>query len=169
MVAFIVFAYGVSSATLPAISATAAAALINLAGLPASILGNEAAGKFGRIHWVSGVMAVAGLICWIVGISSTWPWWLMLSMLGIYFVSVMADSAALTAGLIQATPMEQRGAALGVYSLLGFGAGCLAPIVFGITLDGAQSYGSSWAWTAAFGTLGIGGLIWSISVRSGQE
>ena len=92
-------------------------------------------------------------------------WWLMLTMLAVYFATVMADSAALTSGLIQATPLAQRGAAMGVYSLLGFGAGSLAPLVFGVTLDAAHSYGFSLAWTLAFGTLGIGGFVWSISQR----
>jgi hypothetical protein len=110
-------------------------------------------------------MAVAGVLCWIVGISSTWPWWLMLTILAVYFVMVMADSAALTTGLIQETPLAQRGAAMGVYSLLGFGAGSLAPLVFGITLDAALSYGSSLAWTLALGTLGFGGFVWSILQR----
>jgi len=167
MVAFIVFAYGASRVSSPAISATEAAALINLVGLPASILGNEAAGKIGRLRWIVCIMAASGVLCWIAGNSSTWPWWLMLAVLAVYFMTVMADSAALTAGLIQATPIAQRGAAMGVYSLLGFGAGCLAPLIFGITLDAARSYGDSLAWTLAFGTLGIGGLVWSISVRRG--
>ena len=165
MVAFIVFAYGMPQTSSPLISATTAAALINLVGLPASILGNEAAGQLGRTRWITFIMSVAGVLCWIVGISSTWPWWLMLVLLAVYFMTVMADSAALTAGMIQSTPVSQRGAALGIFSLLGFGAGCLAPLVLGITLDEAHSYGSSWAWTLAFGTLGSGGIIWSISQR----
>ncbi len=164
MVAFIVFAYDTHQA-IPSISATEAAALINLVGLPASILGNELAGHLGRARWIAGIMAVAGVLCWIVGISSTWPWWLMLTILAVYFVMVMADSAALTTGLIQETPLAQRGAAMGVYSLLGFGAGSLAPLVFGITLDAALSYGSSLAWTLALGTLGFGGFVWSILQR----
>ena len=165
MVAFIVFAYGLSQESSPPISATEAAALINLVGLPSSILGNEVAGRIGRIRWIAFIMSIASVLCWIVGISSTWPWWLMLIVLAVYFMTVMADSAALTTGLIQATPVAERGAAMGVYSLSGFGAGCLAPLIFGVTLDRMQSLGSSLAWTLALGTLGIGGLIWSVSQR----
>jgi len=165
MVAFIVFAYATTPAQSPWISATEAAALINLLGLPASILGNEAAGRLGRTRWIAGIMAVAGLLCWIAGISAAWPWWLMLALLALYFMTAMADSAALTVGMIQATPIAERGAAMGVYSLLGFGAGCLSPLIFGMTLDAAGSFGSSWAWTLAFATLGIGGLAWSIYFR----
>ena len=52
MVAFIVFAYGLAQAQ-PWLSATEAAAIINLIGLPASILGNEAATRRGRLSLTS--------------------------------------------------------------------------------------------------------------------
>ena len=162
LVAFIVFAYAAGGAA-PALNATEAAALINLLGLPASILGNEAAGRLGRARWIAGVMIASGALCWIAGLSATWPWWLMLAALALYFASVMADSAALTAGLVAATPLAQRGAAMAVYSLLGFGAGFVAPLVFGATLDAAG--GGTAAWALAFGTLGSGGLVWALTAR----
>jgi MFS family permease len=165
MVAFIVFAYGLHGAPSPALSATEAAAAINLLGLPASILGNEAAAKLGRMRWIAAIMLASGVLCWAVGWAATLPWWLMLAVLVLYFATVMADSAALTAGLVQATPLAQRGAAMAVYSLLGFGAGFLAPLLFGATLDAAGGGGNASAWTLAFGTLGVGGLLWAVATR----
>lgn len=164
MVAFIVFAFAAAQTAVP-IGATEAAAAINLLGLPASILGNEAAGRLGRLRWIAAIMATSGLLCWLAGLSATWPWWAMLGVLAIYFMTVMADSAALTAGLVQATPLAQRGAAMAIYSLLGFGAGFVAPLVFGATLDAAGGSGSATAWTLAFGTLGAGGLWWAVAAR----
>ena len=161
LVAFLVFAYALNSGPPAALTPTEAAALINLFGLPASILGNEAAGKFGRPRWIAGVMVASGALCWTVGFTATWPWWLMLGVLAVYFTSVMSDSAALTAGMVQATPPEQRGAAMAVYSLMGFGAAFLSPMTFGITLDMAGGSSSQWAWTLAFGLLGAGGLAWA--------
>lgn len=166
LVAFIAFGYGLSAAD-PWLTPTEGAAAINLLGIPASILGNEVAGKLGARRWVAGVMLAAGLLCWIAGFSSGAPWWLMLGLLAIYFVSVMADSASLTAGLIAATPPAQRGAAMALYSLLGFGAGFVAPLVFGAILDAAGS--GSTAWGLAFGSLGLGGLIWAISHRAKHQ
>ncbi len=168
LVAFIVFAYAGAHASEHAPSATEAAALINLLGLPASILGNEAAERIGRTRWIAAVMACSGALCWLAGLSAAWPWWLMLALLALYFVTVMADSAALTAGLVAATPLAQRGAAMAVYSLLGFGAGFVAPLVFGATLDAAGGSGNASAWNLAFGTLGIGGLAWSLFARPGR-
>ena len=73
----------------------------------------------------------------------------------------MADSAALTAGLVQSTPLAQRGSAMAIYSLFGFGAAFVAPLAFGATLDFAGGSGSALGWTLSFGTLGIGGLAWA--------
>ena len=164
MVAFIAFAYASSQAQ-PWLSPTEAAALINLLGLPASILGNELAGKVGRLRWIGGIMAVSGVLCWLAGASAALPWGLMLAALSLHFIAVMADSAALTAGLVAATPPSQRGAAMALYSMLGFGAGFVAPLVFGATLDLAGGNASHAAWFLAFGTLGTGGLIWAIRWR----
>jgi MFS family permease len=161
LVAFLVFAYAINGSAVAVMSPTEAAALINLFGLPASILGNEAAGKLGRPRWIAGVMLCSGLLCWLVGFSASWPWWLMLALLAVYFTSVMSDSASLTAGMVQATPPEQRGAAMAVYSLSGFGAAFLSPMFFGVTLDLAGGANSPLAWTLAFGLLGAGGLIWA--------
>lgn len=163
MVAFIVFAYAAAQAGTRALEPTTAAALINLLGLPASILGNEAAGRGERRRWIVAVMLASGALCWLAGFASAWPWWLMLMTLAGYFVAVMADSAALTAGLIAATPLAQRGAAMAVYSLLGFGAGFVSPLAFGAVLDVAG--GNGLAWTLAFGTLGGGCLAWGLLAR----
>jgi MFS family permease len=163
LVAFIVFAYAAGHAATPALNATEAAALINLLGLPASILGNEAAGRVGRRRWIAAAMAASGLLCWLAGFSAAWPWWLMLATLTFYFVATMADSAALTAGLIAATPLAQRGAAMAVYSLLGFGAGFVSPLAFGAVLDAVG--GGTLGWGLAFGTLGSGGLAWAALSR----
>jgi MFS family permease len=158
LVAFIGFAYGASAAAAPRTAAQVAAA-VNLIGVPASVLGNEIAGRIGRGRWITTIMLASGLLCWLTGMSATWPWWLMLTILGVYFAVVMADSATLTAGLIAATPLNQRGAAMALYSFLGFGAGVISPLIFGATLDVA--HGTPWAWVLAFGTLGSGGFVFA--------
>jgi MFS family permease len=86
----------------------------------------------------------------------------MLGLLAVYFIAVMSDSAALTAGLVAGTAPHQRGAAMAVYSFGGFGAGFLAPLVFGLVLDIAGGKSAPSAWGFAFGSLGIGCLFSSI-------
>lgn len=165
MVAFILFGYGLTRSGYPALDATEAAAIINFLGIAASILGNEAAGRFGRGRFVPAVMAASGALVWIVGFSAAWPWQVMLALLAVYFIAIMADSAALTAGLVAGTPPHLRGAAMAVYSFGGFGAGFLAPLVFGAVIDVAGGKTDPSAWGLAFGSLGIGCLIASIAAR----
>jgi len=140
--------------------ATGVAALINLLGLPASVLGNEAALRFGRVPWIRGVMIAAAALGWLTAFAATGPQWILLALLAAYAVCVMADSAALTAGLVAAAPASQRGAAMALHSFLGFGAGFLGPMFFGATLDLAGS--GRLAWVLAFGTLSTGGLLWAL-------
>jgi MFS family permease len=165
MVAFILFAYGLSCSGQPLLGATEAAALINFMGIPVSILGNEAAMRLGRTRYIPWAMMASGALAWVAGFSSLWPWWLMLLLLAIYFIAIMSDSAALTAGLVEVTALNARGAAMAVYSFGGFGAGFLAPLVFGAVLDLAGGKTDPLAWGLAFGSLGIGCFIASIVAR----
>ena len=165
MVAFILFAYGLPRSGQPLLGATEAAALINFLGIPVSILGNETAMRLGRTRYIPWAMMASGALAWLAGFSSTWPAWAMLTVLALYFIAVMSDSAALTAGLVEVTPPHARGAAMAVYSFGGFGAGFLAPLVFGAVLDLAGGKADATAWGLAFGSLGIGCLIASLVAR----
>jgi len=86
------------------------------------------------------------------------PWWLVLILVGLQSMLIMADSATLTAGLVASAPKEVKGAAMGLYSLLGFGAGAVGPAVFGAALDIAGGGASIYAWAAAFLAIGLGCL-----------
>jgi hypothetical protein len=54
---------------------------------------------------------------------------------------------------------------MAVYSFGGFGAGFLAPLVFGLVLDITGGKSNPLAWGVAFGSLGIGCLVASIAAR----
>jgi MFS-type transporter involved in bile tolerance (Atg22 family) len=86
-------------------------------------------------------------------------------LLVVYSMLVMAESASLTAGLVAAAPPELRGAAMGLYSLIGFGGGMLGPVVFGAALDLAGGSGSGMAWIAAYLAVGSGCLAAPLAAR----
>ena len=155
LVAFIAFAYALSPDADMAWGPAAIAAAINLLGIPASIFGNEIAARVGRRRHILAVMACSALLAWAAGFSAAVSWGLTLALLSLHFVFVMGDSAALTAGLVAATPPGNRGAAMAVYSFLGFGAGFLGPLVFGMVLDGMGGKDDAAAWGFAFGSLGL--------------
>lgn len=159
MVAFLLFAYGLAGAAPPGLAATEAAALITLLGIPASILGNETAMRVGRGRFIRLAMGASGLLAWSAGFSAALSAGAMLLVLAVYYVAVMSESAALTAGLVEATPAHVRGAVMAFYSFAGFGAGFLAPVAFGAVLDAAGGKEAPLAWGLAFGSLGAGCLL----------
>lgn len=154
-------AYSGKQGDLPA-SATSLAALVNLVGIPASIFGNEAASRGDRRRHVFRVMLLSGLLAWVSGLAIAHPAWLIV-ILPVYFWTVMADSAALTAGLVASTSPPGRGAAMAVYSLAGFGGGLLAPICVGWILDRFGGQQDPLAWLFAWGSLGLWGLLHAFS------
>ena len=159
MVAFLVFAstmHGTDSFPWPA---AAIAAAVNLVSVPASIVGNEIALRIGRRRWILIAMAGSGLSGLALGLSAPWHWALVLALLVVYSMLVMAESATLTAGLVAAAPAELRGAAMGLYSLIGFGGGLLGPVLFGIALDAAGGAGAPIAWLAGYAAIGAGCLL----------
>ena len=158
MVAFLAFATTLHVAgsfpwQLPAI-----AAVINLLAVPASIFGNEVALRIGRRRWILLVMAASGSSGLLVGLSAPWHWAIVLALLMVYSMLVMAESGTLTAGLVAAAPADLRGAAMGLYSLLGFGGGLLGPVVFGAALDAAGGAAQPVAWVIAYAAIGAGCL-----------
>ncbi|HQT82212.1 MAG: hypothetical protein B7Z60_08425 [Ferrovum sp. 37-45-19] len=141
-------------------SATLTAALINLIGIPASILGNEFASTRSRSHFIKRVMMLSGILAWGCGLF-VYHIEILLILLPLYFFFVMADSGALTAGLISVTPKTVRGATMAIYSLAGFGAGFIGPIIVGMVLDLLGGQHHLIAWFFACGSMGLGSLIMS--------
>jgi MFS family permease len=156
-------AFSATQGSLPLAPATAAA-LINLVGIPASILGNEFAGRNDRRRYILSIMLASGLLAWAVGAAASWPL-ALLALLVIYQAVVMADSATLTAGLMAVADPARRGAVMAVYSVAGFGAGFLSPLVAGVVLDAGGGSGSALGWMLAIGSLGVWCLLAPLAIR----
>jgi MFS family permease len=156
-------AFSATQGSLPLAPATAAA-VINLVGIPASILGNEFAGRHDRRRTILAIMLVSGALAWVVGAAASWPLALLVLLL-MYQVVVMADSATLTAGLVSVADPARRGAVMAVYSMAGFGAGFLSPLVAGAVLDAGGGKDSALAWMLATGSLGIWCLLAPLAIR----
>ena len=165
MVAFLGYSASLQPGTGFPWHAAAIAAVINLIAVPASIVGNELALRVGRRRWIVAVMAASGTTGIALALGAPWHWMSVLALLTLYSMLVMAESGTLTAGLVAAAPGELRGAALGLYSLAGFGGGLLGPVVFGAALDAAGGAGSHGAWIAAYAAIGAGCLAAPLVVR----
>lgn len=145
----------------------AVAAAINLLGPPSSILGNEAAA--GRRHRaIVTVMATSAVLACAAGAGAWLPAAAAVVVVALYFVAIMSDSAALTAGLVEAVPLGARGGAMALHSFAGFAAGLVAPLVFGALLDFGGGDSEAVAWSLAFASLAVISLCGAYAVgRSG--
>jgi MFS family permease len=84
---------------------------------------------------------------------------LLLAVGAVYAFTALGDSPVLSTAFTEAVPPAYLGAGLALRSLLGFGAGAVAPLAFGAVLDATNPAGvtpTAWGW--AFVTLGLGGL-----------
>jgi MFS family permease len=103
---------------------------------------------------------------WLIGFPAFW----VLGVGALYAFTAIGDSPILSSTLTQVVNAPSLGAALGFRSLLGFGAGAIAPLAFGVVLDHVNALaGTRMAWGWAFVVLGLGGLvaIWAaVSVRT---
>jgi MFS family permease len=158
MVAFLAYSASLHPGASYPWPAAAIAATVNLLAVPASIIGNEVALRIGRKRWIVIAMAASGSFGLLVSLSAPWHWAIVVVLLGAYSMLVMAESGTLTAGLVAAAPAELRGAAMGLYSLVGFGGGMLGPVLFGAALDLAGGASRAGAWTVGYLAIGAGCL-----------
>ena len=140
------------------------AAFVTILGVPASILGQEAAARLGPRRLITAVMLSASAISWLVGWTATLPFVVAVAACGLYNVAVSADSAPLTAAAVAAAPPGYRGAAMAVHSTLGFTAATLGTLAVGATLD-AFGGDTPLAWGMAFGVMGVTNLLGAARLR----
>ena len=77
----------------------------------------------------------------------------------------MGDSSALTAGMVLNSDPAMRGASMALHSMLGFGAGFLAPLAFGAVLDASGGNAAAGAWMLAYASLGVLGALTPLFLR----
>jgi MFS family permease len=99
--------------------------------------------------------------------------WLLVIAAGLFNITIMLDSASLTAGTVESASTSDRGALLAVHSMVGFGGGALGGPVAGWLLDQNGGEHSLAAWAIAMGLMGVGSFTVSILMhqlmRSGAD
>ena len=142
-------------------------AITYLVAAGGSVIGGTLADRYGRTL-VTLLMGLSSLICsfafgWMIGL----PTWLLLLVATIYNFTGVADSSIHSTTLAELVEPSCLGTAYALRSALGFGAGAVAPWVFGLVLDAGRSSGTlseTLVWALAWATLGLGGLLgpWAI-------
>jgi MFS family permease len=140
-------------------------ALFHVMGIIASATGGALSDRWGRTAVIAGMMFVSSACSFGFGWMLTAPLLLIVVVGSVYGFSALGDSSVYSTGITETVKPERLGSALAVRSLLGFGAGAVAPLVFGWVLDlygGSQASAAGWGW--AFGVLGVGGVLGLLSM-----
>lgn len=129
---------------------------IHISGFFAAFTMGHASDRFGR----RAVLISLGLFGAICSLSIGWfgqaPSLLLLVIASLYGFAALGDSPVLSTAITETVQPSDLGSALALRSILGFGAGGLAPLAFGAARDVAPT---GFGWIAAFSCLGIGGLL----------
>ncbi|GBD45109.1 Putative sialic acid transporter [bacterium HR40] len=157
VVALLTFAATASGNAMTAAAIASLATSFVLLGLPASILGNELATRWGRRRALVLIMTASAAAGLFTAVCVSGPPALFLPLLALYACLVMADSAAITVGTLEVTPAERRGTAIAVQTLLGSLAAMAGPLAAGMTLDRFATEPAS-GWFAVFALTGLGVL-----------
>lgn len=127
---------------------------LGLIGTVASVLGNEAAMRWGRRRLITVAMLASTVVAGSLGFLGSLSYTVAVVLLLIYGLVVWLDSSSLTAGAAGTAEPSRRGATLAVHSMLGYSGGFIGPIMIGYVLDLAGGM-SRWAWGVSFGLVAL--------------
>ncbi|MEI8303256.1 MAG: MFS transporter [Burkholderiales bacterium] len=139
--------------------------LVTLLAMPASILGNECAIRFGRHRAITVIQVLSAATALGIGLAAGGPPGLLLALVLVYAVTVPADSGSLTAGMSASADPQFKGATLAMHSMAGFGLSALAGWLVGVALDAFGGSARPGGWLAAFTVLGAGVLAGPLALR----
>jgi len=147
------------------LSPTAAATLASLLAMASSLVGADLAIRFDRRRVCAAAMLSSAALGAVLGFLGGLPYGWVVGLMLLYNVLIQIDSAALTTGAVMAAEPERRGATIAIHSLLGFGAGFVGPLAFGMVLDLAGGGTSSQAWGLAFVSMAVVGALGPLALR----
>lgn len=142
---------------------------ISLLMMPTSIGLAELAGRFGRARVVAAATVATAGLALLLAACSAGPFLVVVLLVGLYLMAGFGDTATLAGGIVEASDAATRGAALAVYALVGFVAGMIGPVVFGIVLDRAGGRGDPAAWSWALASLLLAAAIVAVAMHAGRR
>jgi MFS family permease len=148
-VAFLGYVAIVTGATGSLLAPTLVLTALALIGTAASVLGNEAAIRYGRRRLIAFAMLCSVGLGGCLGFAGSLSYPLAVGLLLAYGFIVWLDSSSLTAGSAGTADPARRGATLAVHSTFGYAGGFVGPLMIGVILDLAGGMSRA-AWGAAF-------------------
>jgi len=162
-VAFLAYV-AVSTGTQALFSPTYVLTALGIVGTFASVLGNEAAIRWGRVKLITLAMLASVVVSGSIGFLGTLSYALAVVLMLIYGLVVWLDSSSLTAGAAGTAEPSRRGATLAVHSMLGYSGGFVGPLMIGYTLDLAGGM-SRLGWSVSFGLVALLMLLALVAFR----
>jgi MFS family permease len=132
--------------------------------MPSSVIGNEAAIRFGRHRAIVTVMCIAGLLAALLGFTVSASPVLLLGLLLVYSVAIPADSGALTSGMTTSAEPAYRGATMALHSTVGFGLSAVGGWAVGVALDVGGGMQTTSGWLIAFLVMAAGGMLGPVAI-----
>ena len=127
---------------------------LGIIGTFASVFGNEAAIRWGRVRLITLAMLASVAVSISLGCIGTLSYTVAVALLMVYGFVVWLDSSSLTAGAAGTAEPSRRGATLAVHSMLGYSGGFIGPLMIGYSLDLAGGM-SRFAWAVSFGLIAV--------------
>jgi MFS family permease len=132
--------------------------------MPASVIGNEAAIRFGRHRAIVAFMYMAGLVAVMLAVASNASPAILLALLFAYSLAIPADSGALTSGMTTSADPAYRGATMALHSTVGFGLSAVGGWAVGVALDAGGGMDTATGWLIAFLVMATGGLLGPVAL-----
>jgi predicted MFS family arabinose efflux permease len=130
-------------------------ALISFLGIPAGLIGNELSIHYGLRTIATPVFLLSALTGGLFGFTAMLPYVAVLALSVVVGFIVQGNFSNLTSGVLAVAAPRYRGATIGLYSCIGFGAGFVGTLLFGVTLDQFGGTSQLAAWALSFGTCGL--------------
>ena len=164
--AYLIFAAGTYQISINAASLSTLISIFAIIGMSASIIGASFCLRYPRARTISRFGALSALTAILFGLSGFIDFYLILALALLFNITIMLDSASLTAGTVSAANEHDRGALLAVHTIIGFGGAALGAPTIGFVLDIAGGETDITAWSIALMTIGLGSaLVWFILRR----
>jgi MFS family permease len=138
--------------------------LVTVVAMPSSILGNEAAIRFGRHRAIVWFMALAGILATAIALSTSMSPAILLALTLLYAIAIPADSGALTSEMSLSAHPDYRGATMALHSTVGFGMSAAGGWAIGVAIDVGGGMTAPSGWLIAFLVMGAGGLLGPIAL-----
>lgn len=134
-------------------------AAMHIVGAVASPTMGHLSDLLGRRAVLTGLAAAGTFLSLIFGWLVAAPLPVLVVLMLVYGFAVIGDSPVLSAAMTEAVAPNRLGSVLAIRSLLGFGAGAVSPVAFGVVLDYFRvGDHAAAAWGPAFMVFAIGGF-----------